>query len=108
MINKIRWERWERSKIRSFYARGEWNQWGNWSDVPSEKCGCDECPKVAAVKEQTTISEEFEAHEDLPPGRAKEFLLEINPDTGEYWRRKPQYIALKYDITNGKCWIECH
>jgi len=56
MINKIRWERWERSKIRSFYARGEWNQWGNWSDVPSEKCGCDECPKVAAVKEQTTIS----------------------------------------------------
>ena len=29
---------------------------GNWSDVPSEKCGCDECPKVAAVKEQTTIS----------------------------------------------------
>lgn len=39
-----------------FYARGEWNQWGNWSDVPSEKCGCDECPKVAAVKEQTTIS----------------------------------------------------
>jgi len=23
---------------------------GNWSDVPSEKCGCDECPKVVAVK----------------------------------------------------------
>ena len=50
MINKIRWERWERSKIRSFYARGEWNQWGNWSDVPSEKCGCDECPKVVRSK----------------------------------------------------------
>ena len=29
------------SKIRSWrrYSWGERNQWGNWSDVPSEKCG---------------------------------------------------------------------
>ena len=54
-INKIRWERWrakqkaEREKTY-FYCWGQWNQWNNWSDVPPEKCGCDECPKVVAVK----------------------------------------------------------
>ena len=163
-INKSRWERWSAKRNKELeksycYARGEWNQRGNWSDVLPEKCGCDECPKVAAVKgadddfnymmyqytiepEGTVIDEdgtniyimchhgtrhevgewmeagcqnavdlssprvftwvsvlsegeEFEAHEDSPPGRPKEFLLEINPDTGEYWRRKPQYICIK-------------
>jgi len=166
-INKSRWERWRAKRNKEleksyFYVRGEWNQWGNWSDVPPEECGCDECPKVAAVKGAdddqlydvsvyiepegiepegividedgtrnimchhgtrhevgewmevgcqnavdlssprvfTWVSvlpegEEFEAHEDLPPGRPKELLLEINPDTGEYWRRKPQYICIK-------------
>ena len=60
-IDKIRWERWRAKQNKELkksycYAWGEWNQWGNWSDVSPEKCGCDECPKVAAVKEQTTIS----------------------------------------------------
>ena len=118
--------------------------------MPPEKCGCDECPKVAAVKgaeedfnyrmyEYTIITEslvidedgtrniyitchhgtrhevgewieagcqnavdlseprvftwvsvapegkEFKTHEGWPIGRPKNFLLEINPDTGEYW-----------------------
>ena len=164
-INKIRWERWRAKQNKEleksyFYAWGE-----SWSDVPPEKCGCDECPKVVALKgaeedfnyrmyEYTIITEslvidedgtrniyitchlgtrhevgewieagcqnavdlseprvftwvsvapegkEFKAHEGWPIGRPKNFLLEINPDTGEYWIKEwdpdEGWVVLRY------------